>query len=59
MFEVEEQIAGYCPLSYVAGRYMPCKGKKCAWWSDKEQKCSILMIAENLYNLYKAYSREP
>jgi len=53
----------FCPLfKYEDGREIrtaKCIGKKCAWWSDKEQKCAVLMIAENLYSLYKAYSGEP
>ncbi len=37
-----------CPMFTIGNGtgYVRCRGKKCAWWDSRSEKCSVLVIAD-------------
>ncbi len=50
--------AKYCPMRFLFGKINLCIEEKCAWWDGLNERCSILSINANTFNLLCEKSEE-
>jgi len=38
---------------YVSSDFILCNNAACAWWSEEEGECAVLVIAKYLYPIWR------